>query len=469
MVLRTIKRLHEKRIMTPQQQFDVLNAAPNLSIETRKKRLLQLKNAINTHADEIVDALNQDYGQRSESETRTAEILICLEEIKHTLSHLNNWVKPIVKTAGIKFMFSKNAIIPQPMGVVGIMAPWNYPFNLAIAPMIAAIAAGNKVMIKPSEITPKTADIIAKIVNDVFHENEVAVSLGDVSIAQQFSQLPFKHLLFTGSTAVGKIVMKAAAANLTPVTLELGGKSPVIIDDHYSIKSAAKSIVAGKFYNAGQTCIAPDYVLVKDNQLDQLVEALSTEISQHYPELLNNADYTAIINDQHYQRLNNLAQQSSQFKCVNPQGSNDDQRRIFTPMIVLNPDESSAVMNEEIFGPILPIISVSSIDEAINKVNSKANPLTLYVFSNRKKIINKVIQNTLSGSVAVNETLVQFAQDGIAFGGVGESGMGSYHGKKGFDSFSHLKSVYYQSRLNFNAIVRAPFTPFKKFIIRLLS
>ncbi len=469
MVLGPIKRLHEKKIMTPQQQFDVLNAAPNLSLEVRKKRLSQLKKTINKYADEIVNALNHDYGQRSESETRTAEILICLEEIKHTLANLNNWVKPIVKTAGIKFMFSKNAIIAQPMGVVGIMAPWNYPFNLAIAPMIAAIAAGNKVMIKPSEITPKTADIITKIIGEVFKENEVAVSLGDVSIAQQFSKLPFKHLLFTGSTAVGKIVMKAAAANLTPVTLELGGKSPVIIDDRYSIKSAAKSIVAGKYYNAGQTCIAPDYILVKDNQLEQLVEALSTEISRHYPNLLNNSDYTAIINNQHYQRLKNLAEQSSDYKCVTPQGPNNDKKRIFTPMIILNPDENSAVMNEEIFGPILPIITTSSIDEAINKVNAKANPLTLYLFSNRKKIINKVIQNTLSGSVAVNETLVQFAQDGIPFGGIGESGMGSYHGKKGFDSFSHLKSVYYQSRLNFNGFVRAPFTPFKKFIIKLLS
>jgi len=456
--------------MTPQQQFDVLNKAPNLSIVIRKKRLLQLKSAIIKNSDNIVKALNSDYGQRCESETRIAEILICIEEIKHTLRHINAWVKPSVKSAGIKFMFSKNASVPQPLGVVGIIAPWNYPFNLAIAPLIAAIAAGNKVMLKPSEITPNTADIIAKIISEVFTDTEVAVSLGDVKVAQQFSMLPFKHLLFTGSTAVGKIIMQAAASNLTPVTLELGGKSPVIIDDKYNLKSAAKSIVAGKFYNAGQTCIAPDYILVSEQKQQALIEAIEKEIATSFNDVLNNPDYTAVINNNHFERLKKLAKDSEKYQCIWPQGSDkNNQTMVFPPLLVINPDNDAAIMQSEIFGPILPIIAVKSLDDALDRVNSRANPLTLYLFSNNSKTIDKVIKSTLSGSVAINETLVQFAQNGLAFGGIGESGMGSYHGKKGFDSFSHLKSVYYQSRLNLNSMVRAPYTPFKKFIVKLMS
>ena len=456
--------------MTPQKQFEILNQSPNLDLATRKKRLSQLKSVIIKNSDNIVKALNSDYGQRCESETRTAEILICLEEIKYTLKHINSWVKPTLKPADIKFIFSKNSITPQPLGVVGIMSPWNYPFNLAIAPLIAAISAGNKVMIKPSEITPNTANIIAHIMTEVFSETEVAVSLGDVSVAEQFSKLPFKHLLFTGSTAVGKIVMKAAACNLTPVTLELGGKSPVIIDDKYNIKTAAKSIVAGKFYNAGQTCIAPDYILVNEKDQDALMTALTEEINKSFDNIFENPDYTAIINESHYQRLKLLADESKNLQCHWPQGQlKENKSRIFPPLLILNPDNQSAVMQNEIFGPILPIISTTSINDAIKKINAKANPLTLYLFSNNSKIIKNTIENTLSGSVAINETLVQFAQDGIPFGGIGESGMGSYHGKNGFNTFSHLKSVYYQSRLNFNSLVRAPYTPFKKFIIKLMS
>ncbi|MFK8010716.1 MAG: aldehyde dehydrogenase family protein [Marinicellaceae bacterium] len=455
--------------MTPSQQFELLNQAPNLNIETRILRLKTLKSVIKKNTNNIINALNQDYSRRSESETRIAEIMICLAEINHTLAHIKQWVKPKIKSAGIKFMFSKNAIIPQPLGVVGIISPWNYPFNLAIAPLIAAIAAGNKVMIKPSEITPCTSALIADIISQVFEKTEVAVSIGELEVAKEFSSLPFKHLLFTGSTTVGKIIMQAAACNLTPVTLELGGKSPVVIDEKYNLKAAAKSIVAGKFYNAGQTCIAPDYILINEKLHDILILAIKNEIDRSLKNPLKNKDYTAIINTHHFERLKKLANASEGF-CIWPQGSEkDDTLNIFPPLLLNNPKQDSEIMQNEIFGPILPIISVKSTQNALDFINSRSNPLTLYIFSNQSSFINNIISNTLSGSVAVNETLVQFAQDGIAFGGVGESGMGSYHGENGFTSFSHNKSVYYQSKLNFNSMIRAPYSGFKEKIVRLLS
>ena len=457
--------------MKPIQQFEILNKAPNLSVETRVLRLKSLKSTIKKNTENIINALNKDYGRRCESETRLAEVMICLAEISHTLSHINQWVRPKTKSAGIKFMLSKNSIIPQPLGVVGIISPWNYPFNLAIAPLVAAISAGNKVMIKPSEMTPHTSQLISDILSQVFEETEVAVSLGELEIAQQFSELPFKHMLFTGSTAVGKIVMKAAACNLTPVTLELGGKSPVVIDEKYNLKTAAKSIVGGKFYNAGQTCIAPDYILVNKNQQQDLIDAISAEIKHCFTDAVINKDYTAIINSRHYGRLRQLAKDSeSNSQCIWPVGEEvNDELNVLPPLLVVNPKTQSAIMQSEIFGPILPIISVDSSQQALDYINARSNPLTLYIFSNRSKFIKDVVKNTLSGSVAVNETLVQFAQDGIPFGGVGESGMGSYHGENGFNCFSHFKSVYYQSRLNFNSMARAPYTKIKKKIVKLMS
>jgi coniferyl-aldehyde dehydrogenase len=455
---------------SPKQQFQRLDKAPNLNMDTRIARLKKLKAVIVANTDNIIAALNADYGRRCKAETRIAEIMICVSEINHTLAHVKAWARPKVTSAGIKFMFSKNAIIPQPLGVVGIVAPWNYPFNLAIAPLIAAVAAGNKVMLKPSEMTPKTADILAKVCSEAFLDTEVAVSIGELEVAQEFSEQPFKHLLFTGSTVVGKIIMKAAACNLTPVTLELGGKSPVVIDENYSVKKAAASIVGGKFYNAGQTCIAPDYILVKESQQQALIDAIDAEIKRCYPDILNNIDYTAVINERHYNRLNKLAQESEKYPCIWPVGSDmNDDIQLFPPLLIVNPDLDSSIMQSEIFGPILPIIMVTSTDHALEIINNKPNPLTLYIFSKQKKYIKNILENTLSGSVAVNETIVQFAQDGIGFGGIGESGMGSYHGQNGFNSFSHLKSVYYQSRLNFNSMIRAPYTPLKNKIVKLLS
>ncbi len=457
--------------MTPLQQFENLNKAPNLDLETRILRLKQLKKAIQSNTDKIIVALNTDYGRRCESETRIAEVMICIAEINHTLSHIGEWTRTKTKPAGFKFLLSKNAIIPQPLGVVGIISPWNYPFNLAIAPLIAAISAGNKVMIKPSEMTPSTSQLLADIVSDVFKETEVAVSLGGVDVAQQFSALPFKHILFTGSTAVGKIVMQAAANNLTPVTLELGGKSPVVIDEKYNLKTAAKSIIAGKFYNAGQTCIAPDYILVNKKQQKDLINELTDELKKVYRQTNDNNDYTAIINSNHFNRLRIIAKKADQEnQCIWPLGDEMiEELNVFPPLLVANSNNQSSTMETEIFGPILPIIAVDSTQDALNIINERSNPLTLYVFSNRSHFIKKVINNTLSGSVAVNETLVQFAQNGIPFGGVGESGMGSYHGENGFNSFSHLKSVYYQSRINLNSMARAPFSNFKKKIVKLMT
>lgn len=467
----TIQQKRLKTMKTPQALFDHLQTCPNLDLKTRKSRLKSLKHAIKSNTSEIVKALNADYGRRCEQETLLSEIMVCIDEINHTLADIDKWVKPQKSLSDYKFMFSRNAITPQPLGLVGIISPWNYPFNLAIAPLIAAVSAGNKVMLKPSEVTPHTAELIKKILTDVFSENEVGVCLGDVTVAQEFSALPFKHMLFTGSTTVGKHVMSAAAKNLCPVTLELGGKSPTIIDESYDLKKAARSIVGGKFFNAGQTCIAPDYILVPENRLDTFVEELSNEVKTSYPNPLTNPEYTAVINDNHFNRISNLAKQSAEScKSIWPVGSEvDAQMNIYPPQFLINPELDSQVMQEEIFGPVLPILTYKNLDDVIKLINSRPNPLTLYLFSNSTKTIEKISNSTLSGSLAVNETLVQFAQKGIAFGGVGESGMGSYHGYEGFKSFSHMKSTYYQSRLNFNSMVRAPYTDFKKKAIEFLS
>lgn len=456
--------------MKPQQQFEKLSLAPNLDINTRINRLKSLKKVINENTENLIVALNKDFGRRSANETILAEIFTCNEEINHTLKHLKSWTRPRTKMAGLKFLFSKNEIIPQPLGVVGIISPWNYPFNLAIAPLIAAIAAGNRVMIKPSEMTPNTSQLIADMLSTVFNENEVLVSVGDLKVAQEFSRLPFKHLLFTGSTAVGKIIMENASCHLTPVTLELGGKSPVVIEEDYDIGKAAKSIVGGKFFNAGQTCIAPDYILVSSSKVEQLTNAIIEEFNRCYPDITNNSEYTAIINQNHFNRLNSLvADSESSGQCIYPQGKPEPNNDgVFPPVLVVNPQPNSKVMHQEIFGPILPIISVKSVEESIDFINSRDNPLTLYIFSDNKRFKDKVLRETLSGSVAINETLFQFVQQGIPFGGVGQSGMGSYHGLNGFNSFSHLKTVYHQSRINFNHLIRAPFTPLKQKIIKFL-
>lgn len=453
-----------------QTQLVKMKKLPPLSYAVRVKRLKQLARTIKANQANIINAIHADFSHRCTQESQVAEIMVCLEEIRYTLNHLKQWIKPKVWHANWKFYPSKCAISPQAKGVVGIMAPWNYPFNLVIEPLVCAIAAGNRVMIKPSEITSQTADMTKNLLAEVFDEDEVTVVIGDVAIANEFSQLPLDHILFTGSTQVGKIVMRNASEHLTPLTLELGGKSPVLIDDNYPIKKAAASIVQGKWFNAGQTCIAPDYVIVSKNKQAELLAAIKKQVAASYNNFQHNDDYTAIVNESHYQRLASLLKGIDHQQIIQMgQDKTEAKSRKIPPTLVINPPESHPLMQNEIFGPILPIITIDGIDLAIKYINNQAKPLTLYLYSNSSQQIKKVREQTQSGSLAINETLVHFAQEGLPFGGIGASGMGSYHGYQGFVAMSHMKSVYYQSRLNLNRMVRPPYGSFKKMILNLLN
>lgn len=452
------------------EQLQKMKKLPPLSLTQRVASLKKLATTIKSDSETIIQAVSEDFSHRSEQESQMAEIMVCIDEIKHTLKNIKQWTQTKSWHANWKFYPSKCAVTPQPKGVVGIMAPWNYPFNLVIEPLVAAIAAGNRVMIKPSEITPKTAKVIQQLLAKVFDEDQVHVVLGDVKVADAFSQLPLDHILFTGSTQVGKIVMRNASANLTPLTLELGGKSPVLIDDNYSMMKAAKSIVQGKWFNAGQTCIAPDYILISSHKQQEFIAAIKKQIELCYPDYSSNDDYSAVVNQNHFQRLKQLMKglDSSQIITVGESEKSQSQQKI-APTLIINPSQSHPVMQEEIFGPMLPIITVDKLDDAIEFINNRPNPLTLYLFSNNKKHIHKVRTQTRSGSLAINETLVHFAQEGLPFGGIGASGMGSYHGYQGFVAMSHMKSVYYQSKINLNGLVRAPYTQLKRKILSLLG
>lgn len=442
---------------------------PALSLSRRIESLKHLAKIIKQQKNHIIDAVSEDFSHRCRQESQMAEVLVCIDEIKHALKHIKQWTQSKSWHASWKFFPSKCAITPQAKGVVGIMAPWNYPFNLVIEPLVAAIAAGNRVMIKPSEMTPATAQLSKDLLARVFTEDEVHVVLGDVEVANAFSQLPLDHILFTGSTTVGKIIMRNASENLTPLTLELGGKSPVLIDDNYPVNKAAQSIVQGKWFNAGQTCIAPDYILVSRNQQAALVQAITQQVESCYPDYHNNDDYTAIINQNHHQRLSALLDGIDESQIIRMGKTAHSTDKKIPPTLVINPPLNHPLMQQEIFGPLLPIITVKSMDDAVAFINSRPNPLTLYLYSNHPKHIRQVRTETKSGSMAINETLVHFAQEGLPFGGIGASGMGSYHGYQGFVAMSHMKSVYYQSRLNFNSLVRAPYSQLKKRVLNLLS
>jgi coniferyl-aldehyde dehydrogenase len=453
-----------------QAQLKKMKQLPPLSFDLRVKRLKQLATTIKSYENKIIEAVSKDFSHRCHQESQMAEIMVCIDEIKHALKNIKQWTRTKTWHTNWKFFPSKCAISPQPKGVVGIMAPWNYPFNLVIEPLVAAIAAGNRVMVKPSEITANTAQLTQQLLADVFTDDEVHVVLGDVQVADAFSRLPLDHILFTGSTQVGKIVMRNASDNLTSLTLELGGKSPVLIDDDYSMSKAASSIVQGKWFNAGQTCIAPDYIMISKKRKAELVTALKDKIRECYPSYADNEDYTAVVNQNHFNRLSQLLEGLDQSQVL-PLSGNGEQATAqkIAPTLIINPPSTHPVMQQEIFGPLLPIIVTENLDSAITFINNNPNPLTLYFYSNNSNNIKKVRTQTKSGSLAINETLVHFAQEGLPFGGIGASGMGSYHGYQGFVAMSHMKSVYYQSRINFNGLVRAPYSQLKKKVLQILS
>lgn len=439
---------------------------------TRQRGLSRLAEMLREQQSALAQAVSLDFGQRSPVETRLAEIFPALAAIRHARRHLKRWMKPQKRGVSIWFRPAQNFVMPQALGVIGIVVPWNYPIYLAIGPLISALAAGNRVMIKISELTPHTGALLASLLEQALGRDWVRVFNGPVELAQQFTRLPFDGLLFTGSTAVGQQVMAAAALNLTPVTLELGGKSPVIIAADADLARAAQSIVGGKMLNAGQTCVAPDYVLLPRGQRAALVMALTRAASRAYPTLTDNPDLSAIINQSHFQRLQTLCAEASRagatVQGVNPAGEDPSTTRKMPLTLVWDCPEHCAVMQQEIFGPILPLVEVDDLDQAIDYINQRPRPLAIYLFSQERAVINRVLQQTVSGGVCINETVLHVAQDDLPFGGAGASGMGHYHGYEGFLTFSKLKPVFRQRRLNTRWLLLPPYGWIAKGLLHLM-
>ena len=431
------------------------------SYEARMAMLDRLEQTLLRRKDAICDAISKDYGTRSRHESLVAEIFVVVGCIKHARANLRDWMEPQSREVGWAFLPGSAEVMYQPLGVVGIIAPWNYPVQLALAPLVGVLAAGNRAILKPSEYTPKTGELIRDLCAETFEPDQVAVVLGGPEVGEAFAKLPFDHLVFTGSTRVGRAVMRAASENLTPVTLELGGKSPTIVGEDFSADVAATRIMMGKLFNSGQTCVAPDYVLVPENRRDAFVEAAKAAVARMYPTLAANPDYTSIINERHYARLRGYIDdaQSKGAKIVemNAGESLDPASKKLAPTLVIDPTDDMLVMQDEIFGPILPVKTYKSLAEAIDYVNDHPRPLALYYFGYDREKIDRVLAETISGGVSVNETMLHVVQDDLPFGGVGSSGMGHYHAFEGFEMFSKKKPVFRQSRINATSLLRPPF------------
>ena len=460
---------------------DTFNRAKNAfahdrtpSVQSRRDSLHKLATMLVNNKDAIIEAIRADFGNRSAHETELLEIFPALSAIKDARHQLGGWMRPKRSWASMWFLPARIELRPQPLGVIGIIVPWNYPILLAIAPLVGALSAGNRVMLKMSEFTPRTGQLLTDLIGNTFSSDQVSVVNGEANVAEAFSQLPFDHLLFTGSTNVGRHVMRAAAANLTPVTLELGGKSPAIIGPECDIAEAAEKILFGKCLNAGQTCIAPDYVLLPRGQESAFIAAAKITVAALYPTLGNNPDYTSIVSRRHLERLqDNLADAASKGASVVPlAGTTEalDVAQKLAPTIVHHVTAEMRVMQEEIFGPILPLVSYDTLDNAIRYVNDHPRPLALYYFGRDGQHIERVLNETTSGGVTINDTLLHISQESLPFGGVGPSGMGSYHGKYGFETFSKIKPIFHQSRLNGLALFKPPygkrFESLIKFLLR---
>jgi len=440
-------------------------------VATRRDRLERLRRIVTQDESRFVAAIERDFGHRSAHETRLAELYIVGAEARHAIRRLSRWMKPRRVATPWHLLPASARIMHQPVGVVGIISPWNYPVQLALAPAVAAIAAGNRVMLKPSELTPETSSLLAELVSASFGEDEFAVVEGDADIGQAFSALAFDHLFFTGSTAVGRKVAQAAAANLTPVTLELGGKSPAVFDATADFASSVPRLMVGKLLNAGQTCIAPDYALVPAARLDEFIAAATATVHDLYPQVSTNPDYTSIVNARHFARLTGLLDDArSKGARIMPLGEagarTDTTPRRLVPTLVAGVTDDMAIMREEIFGPLLPIETYSTPDDAIAKINARPHPLALYWFGADRRHCERMLRQTLAGGVTVNDTLWHFAHEGLPFGGVGASGSGQYHGEHGFVTFSKAKPVYAQSRF---APTRLLYPPYGRVFERVLA
>ncbi len=458
-------------------QFDLLQQAvagdPYPDYRTRDRRLAALERLVHDNIGPMAEAIRQDFGNRSLHETQLLEVFPALEAIRHARRHLRAWMKPQRRPVSLWYLPGRARVVHQPLGVVGIIVPWNYPLLLAVGPLVAALAAGNGVMIKMSEFTPAFSALLAEMIGRYVADGTVSVIQGDGKVAQAFAQLPFGHLLFTGSTQVGYSVMRAAAENLTPVTLELGGKSAAILGAGFPVKRFAERVMIGKTMNAGQTCVAPDYVMVPAGSEQAFIAAARETVARCYPDLMRTPDYTAIVNERHYRRVTALLDEArAQGAEIVPLAAgcdapDPDTRRV-PPVAVLNVNDGMRIMQEEIFGPLLPVLPYDDLDQALRYVNARPNPLALYYFDDDRGRVERVLRETLSGGVTINDTILHIAQDALPFGGVGESGQGHYHGFEGFETFSKKKGVFHQSRWNGVGLFRPPYRQRFARLIKLL-
>ena len=448
------------QVKAEQEMF--LRSGITLDVKFRIKQLKRLKEAIKAHDVLIYDALKKDLN-KPVFESYVTELGSIYGEIDYMIKHVKDWAKPKRVPTSLAHFYSKSHIYQEPYGRVLIIAPWNFPIQLSFVPLVGAIAAGNCVVLKPSELAPCTARVIQRIIESVFAREYVAVEQGDGKVSQQLLKDDVDYCFFTGSTQVGKAIMETASQTLTPVTLELGGKSPVIVAKDTNIKHAAQRIVWGKFTNAGQTCIAPDYLLVDEVIRDDLISAIIEVIEEYYTKKpLENSDYSKMINKRHFKRVNKLMKNQS---VIYGGGSNKEMLTI-EPTLVLEPELDTELMQEEIFGPILPILTYREVSQAVEFIRSKDKPLALYLFTQDKALKEYIIKNLSFGGAAINDTLIHQSNYNLPFGGVGASGMGQYHGKYSLETFSHPKSVIEKTDL-FDIKLRYP--PYKDWALKFIK
>lgn len=440
-----------------------------VSAATRRDRLERAIGLLNTHESRLVEAMNEDFGHRSEHQSLLTDIGGSIGPLRTAQKNLVKWMKPEKRKVGpfpLNLLGAKSRVEYQPLGVVGLISPWNFPVNLTFTPLAGILASGNRCMIKPSEYTPATSEAMAEIFPTVFDELEIAVVIGGPQTGQDFSGLAFDHLLFTGATSIARHVMRAAAENLVPVTLELGGKSPVVVGRSADMQKTTDAIMTGKMMNAGQICLAPDYVFVPEENLDEFVESTRRSVARLYPTLLDNPDYTSVINERHFDRINGYIEEAREKGAtvveLNPANEDFHQQPHYKipPTLIVDPDDTLKVMQDEIFGPVLPVKRYRDIDDTVQYINRRPRPLGLYYFGTDDAEQQRVLSHTTSGGVTVNDVVMHVAQEDLPFGGVGPSGMGSYHGLDGFRTFSHAKAIFQQSKLNVAELagIRPPYS-----------
>lgn len=428
-----------------------------VTAETRIDRLQRGIDVMVKYSDKLAEALNADFTCRPREISLLTDVGAGIAPMKHAIKHVRTWMKPEKRPTMFPFnlLGGRSRVEYQPLGVVGVIAPWNFPVNMVFAPLAGVLAAGNRAMVKPSEFTPATSALIEEMIAEAYDQKEVACFNGGPEVGQAFSSLPFDHMIFTGATSIARHILAAASQNLVPVTLELGGKSPVAISRSADIQKSLDRIMVGKTMNAGQICLAPDYLMVPEEKLDEVIEAAQKAVAQMYPKILDNPQYTSVINQRHFERLNGYlaeaAERGQKLIPINPAGENFDAQQgtmKIPPTLVPQPADDLKMMEEELFGPLLPIRTYKDFSETIDYINSKPRPLAAYYFGEDEKEESDYISRTTSGGVCVNDVVMHVAQEELPFGGVGPSGMGAYHGFKGFQTFSHAKSIYRQSRFN---------------------